>query len=146
MNTGLPTFLPFLFVFCMCTTCSLWTVGASGVRPGTPYSVTLVGLFGENSAIRLAFDSMNQTFPFLSTAIASGPAPARRHGELSDSPGRRIDPPHSVDSLLGDPEVPSRRIRHDLREAGIGGRNAVFGDHLAGPRIHHADLVGAGQT
>ena len=40
------------------------------------YSVTRLGLFGESSAIRLAFDSINQTFPPLSTAIVSGAAPA----------------------------------------------------------------------
>jgi hypothetical protein len=40
------------------------------------YSVTWLGLFGESSAIRLALDSINQTFPPLSTAIASGAASA----------------------------------------------------------------------
>jgi hypothetical protein len=52
----------------------LRTVGAIGVRPATAYSVIRLGLFGESSAIRLAFDSMNQRFPPFSAAIAAGAA------------------------------------------------------------------------
>src|SRR5262249_15855797 len=67
---------PFLLVFCMVTASAPRTFGASGVRPGTLYSVIRLGLFGESSAILLAFDSINQMLPVFSTAIAAGAAPA----------------------------------------------------------------------